>query len=423
LSGHVVVVGAGVAGLAAAWSARRAGHQVTVVSTGAGASAFGGGAVDDVPWEQLVNAARVLEGASPGSARPLSPEVMAFSAELGLWDVPAAERPWIATVAGRIRPARGRDRALLDLARLEGAVVLLPRANRAGWDADAIAATLAVSPFARARRLAFHAVDLPVLRFDDEHRVGDCDLAARHDDEARLGWLAGRLRAGLAANGSAGAILLGPWLGAGEPRAEALSAAVGLPCGEALVGAGSPAGLRFEAARDRMLDASGVRRVRDRVTQITRGTSPSNPRPGPLSVTLAQHEAALVADAVVLALGGVAAGGVIYAPPEHTAGTELPTSGKVPFELSVDAEVVLSADGRARMGIVSSMHGPELDASAWPVAGRPGLLEAVGVRCEGVRAGEGIYAAGDVVAGRPRTVLAAVTSGIAAGLGAEALTK
>src|SRR6185295_18811801 len=109
-----------------------------------------------------------------------------FAADLDLWDLPESERPWLATMAGRIRPARGRDRALLDLAPLEGAVVLVPRADRATWDADALAATLASDPFGRARKIAFHAIDLPVLRYDDEHRIGDADLAARHDDDARL---------------------------------------------------------------------------------------------------------------------------------------------------------------------------------------------------------------------------------------------
>jgi glycerol-3-phosphate dehydrogenase subunit B len=409
LSGHVVIVGAGVAGVAAAWSARRAGREVTVVSRSPGASALGSGAVDDVPWEQLAHAARLLGEPGPRAARPLSPEAAAFVAELDLWDVPAAVRPWIATVAGRIRPARGRDRALLDLGQLEGAMVLLPRANRAGWDADALAATLAAEPFARARRLAFQAVDLPVLRFDDEHRIGDADLAGRHDDEARLGWLAGRLREGIAGLGArAGAVLLGPWLGATAARAQALSAAVGVPCGEALVGAGSPAGLRFEAARDRLLEAIGAKRVHDRVKRIDGEAR--------LTVSLARGEASLVAEVVVLAIGGVAAGGVIYAPPERGAGAEMPPAGKTPFELSLEAPVALSADGTARMSVVASMHGPELDVSAWPSGGRQGALEAVGVLCAaGGRASVGIYAAGDVVAGRPRTVLEAVASGLAAG--------
>jgi glycerol-3-phosphate dehydrogenase subunit B len=106
---------------------------------------------------------------------------------------------------------------------------------------------------------------------------------------------------------------------------------------------------------------------------------------------------------------------VLYAPPEHAAGADLPPGGRVPFALSLRAPVDLSLGGAARMEVVGSLHGPELDAIAWPRAGRPGALETVGVRCEGVRAGEGILAAGDVIAGRPRTALVAAASGIAAG--------
>jgi hypothetical protein len=43
------------------------------------------------------------------------------------------------------------------------------------------------------------------------------------------------------------------------------------------------------------------------------------------------------------------------------------------------------------------------------------MLESAGIQCRGAIAGEDLTAAGDVVAGRPRTVLEAVAAGIRAG--------
>jgi glycerol-3-phosphate dehydrogenase subunit B len=157
-----------------------------------------------------------------------------------------------------------------------------------------------------------------------------------------------------------------------------------------------------------MLETLGVRVVRDRVRRVTSGE--------PVSVSLTRDAVPLTADAVVLALGGVAAGGVLYTPPDAAAAA----GGRVPFALSLDAEVTLSAGGPARMDIVASTHGPELDAWAWPAGDRPGALEAVGVRCDEGRAAPGVFAAGDVVAGRPRTVLEAAASGVVAGARAAA---
>lgn len=406
MSARVLIVGAGVAGLAAAWSARRAGRAVTLVSAGVGASALAGGAVDEIPWEKLLRATRVLREDARASA--LSPDLAAFVDDLALWDVPERAPVWLATLAGRVRPARGRDRALLDLASIPRGLVLLPRAERAGWDADGLGATLSDDPIAKARGISFRAVDVPVLRYDDERRIADGDLAARHDDEARRAWLTDRLRAALAATPEAGAVLLGPWLGASAPRAEALSTAVGVPVGEALAGMGSAAGLRFEAARDALLDRVGVTRRRGRVLDLKREERR-------IEATIEGDSTRFTADTAVLAIGGLAGGGVIYAPPEHGAGADMPPGGRVPFEISVRAPVVLSLSGSNRMEIVGSMQGPELDVTAWPRDGRPGALETVGVRCDGARAGDRLFAAGDVVAGRARTLLAAAAAGIAAG--------
>ncbi|WP_236644313.1 FAD-binding protein [Sorangium cellulosum] len=408
----ILVIGAGVAGLAAAWSARRRGARVTVISAGVGETALAGGAVDDVPWEQVERAARLLGSDLP--AGDLAPAARQLAAELGLWDVPQASGVRLATVAGRIRPARGRDRALLDLGSLRRTRVLIPRAARAAWDADALAEALTDEPFARARGLRFLPVDAPVLRFDDERQIADGDLAARHDDPARLSWLLDRLRQALEGAGGAGAILLGPWLGARAPRAEALAARLGVPVGEALIGAGSPAGLRFEAARDALLAAIGAARRHGRVRAV--GGEPGGPGgPGEgVSVHVEGEDVPLAADAVILAIGGLAGGGIVYAPPERGAGPDLAARGGAPFALSIEAPITLG-DARGAFGVVSSMQGPELDVVAWPRGERPGALESVGVRCEGVRAAPGILAAGATIAGRARTVLDAVTTGLRAG--------
>ncbi|TKD13171.1 hypothetical protein [Polyangium fumosum] len=412
MSRRVLVLGAGVAGLSAAFAARNSGADIVLVSAGAGASSLGGGAVDDVPWEERIHAARVL--GSPIELHTLPPEVVAFSNALGIWDLPdRAPPPFVATIAGRLRPARGRDKGLLDLGALRGKRVLLPRAPRAGWDADAIAATLSDDPLARRTGLRFEAIDASILRFADEARISDGDLAARHDDPARIGWLAERLREALTADARlhpdepASAVLLGSWLGARAARAEELSERARVSVGEALVGVGSAAGLRFDAAQRKFFDRLGVQRIVDRAVSLVRDGDR-------LLLTRARDTTKIAADAAVIAMGGVAGGGIVYEPPEHGAGEDLPARGAIPFALSIDAPVALAL-ARGPLDVVASMHGPELDQTAWPKDAAPSMLEAVGIHAPGGRAALFVFAAGDVLAARPRTLLEAVASGLRAG--------
>lgn len=416
----ILVVGAGAAGLAAAWAARRNGHRVTVIAAGLGATSLGGGAMDEVPWESALRASRLLGAHSfigAALAAPVSEQIEDLALDLGLWELPRPPHrtPHLATLAGRIRPARGHDRSLLDLSRIQGGRVVIPRVPRAMWDADFLGAAFSADPFAKASGIQFDPVDLPVLRYDIESRIADGDLAARHDDEARIGWLAGQVREHADRARQSGrpiaAVLLGPWLGASAPRAAAISERAGVPVGEALAGVGSPAGLRFEAARDRLFASLDVTLVHARVTTIT-------VEPDGVTATLEQPRSSagseLRAHAVVLAIGGLTSGGVIYAPPEHTAEHDLPPRGAVPFALSLHAPVTLAlADGP--LDVVSSLHGPDLDTTAWPSADRAGVLETVGIQCRGVRAAPSIFAAGDVIAAAPRTLLEALATGIRAG--------
>ncbi len=402
----MVIVGAGLAGLAAAWSARRRGHDVTIVSSGPGASALGGGAVDDVPWEQLVRASRAL-GLAP-RARPLADDVLAFSSDLGAWALADDKLAWVATVAGRLRPARGRDRALLDLASLSGARVLLPRVDRPSWDADTLARGLNDDPFARAHRLTFLAADVPVLRFDEERRIADGDLALRHDAEPRLEWLAAHLAEGLARTSSSAA-LLGPWLGAAASQAAALSQRAGAPVGEALLGVGSPRACASEAARDRLLASLDAHLLVDRVTTVSRDDG--------FTLTL-EHGPPLHADRVILALGGLIGGGLVYDPPDHSAAADLPHRRARPVHVIPARPGHLDRQPRHRRphrrsdeprSTAPRSRSPPGPAATAPARSSPRASAA------GERAAEGITAAGDVVAGRPRTALEAVAAGIRAG--------
>ncbi len=412
MSRRVLVIGAGVAGLSAAFAARNHGAEVVLVSSGAGASSLGGGAVDDVPWEERVRAARML--GSSIELHTLPADVAAFSDALGIWDLPVqAPPPFLATIAGRLRPARGHDKGLLDLGSLRGKRVLLPRAPRAGWDADAIAATLSDDPLARRTGLRFEPIDVPILRFADEARIADGDLAARHDDPARLTWLVERLReaiTSLARTRDAepvSAVLLGPWLGARVARAAELSERVGVPVGETLVGVGSAAGLRFEIAQRKLLDALGVERIVDRAVALAR-------KDDRIVLTPSRAATKITADAAVLATGGVAGGGIVYDPPEHAAGEDLASRVRIPYALSFDAPVEIAL-GRGRLDVVASMQGPELDQTAWPTDATPSALEAVGVHAPEGRVAPDLFIAGDMLAARPRTLLEAVASGLRAG--------
>jgi glycerol-3-phosphate dehydrogenase subunit B len=401
---RVVVIGGGAAGLAAAWAAAPRGAQLRLVDGGVGATALGGGAIDDRPWEEVARGMEVLAQDPP--VGPLPEAVHVFGAELGLWRLPQAGQAYcrLATEAGRLRVARGAELGLLDLAQLgDGARVILPRMVRPEWDAESLAHALGAEAYAQSHRLRFEAIDAQLFKLAGEERIASPDLAARHDEPARLGWLLERLREMLGRAGRADAVLMGPWLGLARPAAPELSRALGLPVGEILGAVGGPAGLRFEAARDRMLASMGVTREARRARSLrARGSE--------LVVGVDGGEE-------VLAIGGVAAGGVVYDPPEHSAGQDLPPRGSRPFRLSLTAAVELAWQGR-QLDVVSSIHGPALDEVAWPLDADPSCLEAVGVACHGSQAAPGIFAAGDVMADKPRTVLQAVWSGIRAGAAA-----
>jgi predicted NAD/FAD-dependent oxidoreductase len=143
-------------------------------------------------------------------------------------------------------------------------------------------------------------------------------------------------------------------------------------------------------ARDALFARHSVSVKGGRVDQVSR-------RGRRWEVLLAGGEL-LHADAVVIAVGGVAAGGIVLE--SHARQTS-----HASFRLSLSAPVELFIKQK-RLENVASAHG--FDFAAHGV----GILEHVGAR---PRPGEdGLYLAGDVMAGRPNTVLAAVEMGVAA---------
>lgn len=367
----VLVIGAGIAGTAAAFQARLRGAEVRVVHDRAGASELYSGALDSVPWTRR-------------GRTSLSPAAEHFLEALGLWSMARDMR--IATGAGVVRPAQGADRALLNLTPLGGMTVAVANAERDDWDARLLVRSLRESGWARTTGTRFESVDVPLLRHGYERRIALHDFAALHDNAERGRWLCERL----ADAARPDAWLLGPWLGVDPATPLALGRELGVPIGETTSPPGGPAGSRFVRARDSLFEQHAVSVRNAGVEQVLR-------RGRRWEVVLAGGEL-LHADGVVVAVGGVAAGGIVLEAPARQ-------MSHASFRLSLSAPVEMFLK-QQRLENVSSAHG--FDFAAHGV----GVLEQVGAR---PRPGEeGLYLAGDVMAGRPNTVLAAVEMGVAA---------
>lgn len=372
----LAIIGAGIAGSACAWFASRSGADVVLIGDRSGASELYPGVIDLEPWERGAN------GVIPATWNE-------FVTALDLWVV--EKMPChVATPAGVVRTARGRDRALLDLSSVAGKHVAVADVIRDDWDGELVTRALQASHFAKETGTRFSLVPLPITR-NHERSISSWDFAHGFDDEARLAELAALLTAD-----HGDAWLLGPWLGTKRGLVQKLRERVKVPVGETTSQPGGAAGARFEGARDALLaKLTNTVRVHARVTALEKKSD------GWRVVTSQDR---VDVDRVIVAVGGVVGGGIELdgAKPDHPGGAA--------FHLSFVAPVAIELDGLAVDG-VSSLHG--VDFAARGLAS----LERIGIACEGegVRGeARGLFAAGDVVAGRPRTVLEAIGSGIRA---------
>ncbi len=390
------MIGGGVAGTAAAWSARRGLADVTAIFDRAGASSLYSGALDEAPWER------------GGLDTALDSELLAFSVALEAWTV-GTRSARVATPHGVLRTARGRDSSLLDLAPLSGQRVAVVATQVDGWDAVWLARSLGASGWAGKTRTRFEAVPVEGLFDAAERRASAYDLAQLHDDPARLARLAERVR-GVRADG----LLFGPWLGAAPGGAEGLSSMVGKPCGEVTSLPGGPAGARFDASRDALLASVGVQIRHERVQSI-------EPRGRRFLVggsgALTANDAGF--DAIVLAIGGLVGGGIVLTEPSFVEESAAVAPGSLPsgaFRPSVRARVEIGFAGRA-FDRASSERGFDLATLGLTALERVGILSD-GAQAHGLPS---VFVAGDCVADLPRTALRAAQSGIAAARAALSL--
>jgi glycerol-3-phosphate dehydrogenase subunit B len=386
---RVLVVGAGVAGTAAALAAARAGARVTVVDGGTGASTLATGALDALFWQDAA--------AQPA---PIARGARDALDALGGYALPDGGARLL-TQSGVVRPARGHDEALIDVTPFGDLRVGVVRCDRPGWDATALA---------RAWGDHFEPIDAAVMRYADERALPDADFAMRHDEEARLGWLADRLRDALSRTGDGiRALVLPPCLGVDRPRGSMLSALVEVRCGEAIALPGGPSGLRFEKARDRALAIAGVERVQGRATSVARN--------GHGWRIAAADGPPWESEGVVLAVGGLIGGGIEYAPAESMVASALPPFARRPFRLTVNAPLTLGAHG-CPLELPGTLFGVAPESIAWPLA-RDALMDRVGVLADADgRTESGLFVAGDFRADRPRAWLDVLATGVAAGVAA-----
>lgn len=369
---RVAVVGAGFAGVAAAFGARRAGASVAIIHDTPGASALYAGAVDG----SVANSAELVELAKALGLR-LGGGVM------------------LATRAGVVRPSHGRDGALLDVAPLAGKSIAVVDVARDDWDAPLLARAFSSSAWAVSTGTRFVSTPLPLLERSHQRRTSSFDFAASFERAERPGWLCALLKA----HAGPDAWLFGPWLGLQRPLAEELAAAAGVPVGEVTSPPGGVAGARFEFRRDALLASLGVDVVRRPLARVA--ASPTG-----LSLTLAGGEQ-LQVTSLVVASGGLVGGGV------RLTGA---LSGAEPagFELTLAGLPEVELRGELARPI-SSLFGVDLGAKGRGVLERAGLA----VQEDGAVRGAGrIFAAGDVVAPEPPGVGHALTSGLRAGVAA-----
>ncbi|MFI5302512.1 MAG: hypothetical protein ACHREM_30855, partial [Polyangiales bacterium] len=251
------------------------------------------------------------------------------------------------------------------------------------------------------------AIDATLLFTTDEQHEQLAEIARRSDSTERHAWLVARVREALGTRDDrADALLLPPILGLDAGPATSMRAAIAMPLGEVLSDVGGPSALRWS----RLVGAVTTRWIAergDRLAIVDADARAWSVKSGRLAVANGDE---IQADSIILATGGVFAGGLTF-------GDSLRAS------VAFDDEAIMPVGAEGESIGASSLFGAEGDAWLEPTA--PMLMRA-GLRGDSTMALrdrfgsriEGVFVAGDLVAGRARTVGAAIESGLAAAVAA-----
>jgi hypothetical protein len=258
-------------------------------------------------------------------------------------------------------------------------------------DSELLARSFASSGWARRTNTRFRAVSVAALKSGAERRIGPYDFACALETPERSAELGQQLAA---AGAGVDAWLLGPWLGVHTNLAERLTRAAGIPVGETASAPGGVAGARFALRRSALFERAGI----EHQVRSVRAVANASGRP----VVTLDDGTEITARAVVLAVGGVVGGGIALGAPG--------AAKALVASLDAPVEVLLGSHGDDGAGW---LNGPNFE--------RLGLraLESLGIlvnESSAVATDFPLFVAGDALARQPKTAIAALASGIEAGL-------
>lgn len=318
----VVVIGGGVAGLAAALGAREEGANVTVLDSRPGASSLAGGAWDfglapiaarDAfgAREPLVSRLSAMLHARPG--HPLAPHVSelgslagaahaAVLSALGIYAPLELDRApaLVATDVGLVRPVATAQRGVLDLAALPTgriAVATFPAAR--AHDGAFVAASLGELAVRAGDPRRFCAVEVEILRRGRDVWLHPHEAGALFDDDRARDRLVRALGRALGGQ-SFDAVLLPPLLGEHDDTAwSRVRHALALPIGEWASSLAGPQSARLVRALARAFARSKASYERSAVLRASASG---------VETDRTKHRAG----AIVLATGRHLAGGLAF---------------------------------------------------------------------------------------------------------------